>query len=146
MILPDDVAPGLVLRYAYLWAAEAAQGRDEGRKDRPVVVVLKREVVAGASSVIVAPITHSPPRNGTRAVPMDPRLKARLGLDDEASWIVTDEVNVFVWPGPDLRPIGGSAGDRCDYGYLPNTVFHEVVAAIALNRREQRLDLTRRDD
>jgi hypothetical protein len=32
--------PGLVIRYSYLWAREAEEGRDEGVKDRPCAIVL----------------------------------------------------------------------------------------------------------
>ncbi len=41
--------PGSVIRYAYLWADEQRRGREEGRKDRPVLVlavsVVQRENV-----------------------------------------------------------------------------------------------------
>ena len=30
--------PGLVIRYSYLWAREAAQGHEEGAKERPAAV------------------------------------------------------------------------------------------------------------
>ena len=46
------------------------------------------------------------------------RVKEHLGLDDERSWIVLDEFNVFTWPGFDLRPIKDRGG-RVDYGFLP---------------------------
>jgi hypothetical protein len=32
--------PGLVISYAYLWHHEHGAGREEGRKDRPSVIVL----------------------------------------------------------------------------------------------------------
>jgi hypothetical protein len=32
--------PGLVLNYAYLWHNEHRAGQEEGRKDRPGVIVL----------------------------------------------------------------------------------------------------------
>jgi hypothetical protein len=42
------------------------------------------------------------------------RVARHLGLDEERSWIVTTELNVFVWPGPDLRPIRHQSGGRHD--------------------------------
>ncbi len=33
--------------------------------------------------------------------------KRRLDLDKEASWVITTEVNRFVWPGPDIRKVPG---------------------------------------
>jgi hypothetical protein len=35
--------PGLVISYAYLWHHEHEAGREEGRKDRPSVIVLAVE-------------------------------------------------------------------------------------------------------
>ena len=35
--------PGLVISYAYLWHREHEAGREEGRKDRPSVIVLAIE-------------------------------------------------------------------------------------------------------
>jgi len=35
--------PGLVVSYAYLWHREKRAGQDEGRKDRPSVIVLAVE-------------------------------------------------------------------------------------------------------
>lgn len=149
MKLPDRLEPGLVLRYSYLWAADAERGDEEGRKDRPAVVVLAREIVRNSLVVTVAAITHSPPRDGSLAVAVGPAIKKRLGLDDEASWIVTSELNAFVWPGPDLRPIAanrGADGDRCYYGYIPNSLLNEVKQSIAENRRRQLLMLSRRSE
>lgn len=147
MRLPERVEPGLVLRYAYLWVDEAALGREEGRKDRPSVLVLAREMVRGSLLVTVAAITHLPPRSGRGAVEIPASVKERLGLDDDASWVVTDELNSFVWPGPDLRPIGTHHGDKADdcfYGVVPNSVLSKVVIAIQENRANQRLRLVKR--
>lgn len=147
MRLPDRVEPGLVLKYGYLWSDEAESGREDGRKDRPAVVVLRREIVRNTLMVTVAAMTHSPPRAGQRPVMVPPAVKQRLGLDEQASWIVTHELNTFVWPGPDLRPIGrlpGSADDRCFYGYIPNSLLRKIVQGIADNRTEQRFKLVKR--
>jgi hypothetical protein len=32
-------------------------------------------------------------------------IRAHLGLDAERCWIMVTEINRFIWPGPDLRPI-----------------------------------------
>jgi hypothetical protein len=49
--------PGLVLNFAYLWHREHQAGQEEGRKDRPSVIVLcvRRENDGGAL-VTVLPI------------------------------------------------------------------------------------------
>lgn len=60
MTWPTPV-PGLVIRYSFLWAQEAEEGRLEGVKDRPcaVVIVVKRPGASGPL-VRVLPVTHKP--------------------------------------------------------------------------------------
>ncbi len=118
--------PGLVIRYAYLWRAEAEAGRDEGSKDRPCAVVMAVDNADGEQEVLVLPITHSPPAYAADAVEIPAPTKARLGLDGERSWIVITESNQFVWPGPDLRPIPGRSEFTIDYGPLPGRFFAQV--------------------
>jgi len=114
---------GLVISYAYLWAAEFAQGREEGVKDRPCVVILAVEEMAGRHVVTVAPITHAAPADPGQAVEIPHATKKRLGLDDARSWIIVSEGNRFIWPGPDIRPI---APGRFEYGFLPPALFENV--------------------
>ncbi len=68
MSLPQP-APGLVIRYNYLWADEAARGNEEGSKDRPAAIVMAVKHSGGDEThVYVLPITHSPPLAGTEAL------------------------------------------------------------------------------
>ena len=68
MAFPDP-QPGLVIRYAYLWRSEAERGREEGGKDRPCAVVLAtKRGPEGKTTVVVAPITHSPPQDPKAAI------------------------------------------------------------------------------
>ena len=60
MPLPDPQL-GLVISYAYLWHHEHQAGQDEGRKDRPCVVVLAVDRGVDGLIVTVVPITHVPP-------------------------------------------------------------------------------------
>jgi len=58
-------------------------------------------------------------------------LRRWIGLDDRPQWIYTDEVNVFVWPGPDLRPASyitrrPVSAETCILGPLPDDWFAEV--------------------
>ncbi|WP_217430789.1 type II toxin-antitoxin system PemK/MazF family toxin [Sphingomonas bacterium] len=108
MSLPTP-EPGLVIPYAYLWRHEHRKGQEEGRKVRPSVIVLAvQNSKGGAPRVTVAPITHTPPAKDGEAIELPPRVKQALGLDDDRSWIVLDEVNQFAWPGYDIRPVPGS--------------------------------------
>ena len=120
--------PGLVIGYAYLWRRERQEGRDEGLKDRPSVIVLAVERDAdGATIVTVLPITHSAPFQPGDAVELPAAIKRHLGLDAERSWVVVSEGNEFLWPGYDLRKVGRQ--DRYDYGFLPPRFFNQVLAA-----------------
>jgi mRNA-degrading endonuclease toxin of MazEF toxin-antitoxin module len=94
--LPKPV-PGLVIRYAFLWSHDAERGLAEG-KDRPSVVVLATRQAGDQTIVTVAPITHSMPGDPDMGVEIPASTKARLGLDDDRSWVIVNEVNRFVWP------------------------------------------------
>ena len=97
MDIPDP-KPGLVIHYAYLWRDEQRRGLEEGRKDRPCAIVLAVAKTEGATRVVVAAITHTPPQPGTGGIAILPVTAKRLGLDDVPKWIVTHEFNLFIWP------------------------------------------------
>ncbi|HEX3882289.1 MAG TPA: hypothetical protein VHW66_06495 [Stellaceae bacterium] len=72
--------PGLVISYAYLWHDEHHAGREEGRKDRPSVIVLAVERDADDATIVtVLPITHTAPTEAAAAVEITPTGQA-------ASW------------------------------------------------------------
>lgn len=119
--------PGLVIRYSYLWKREADQGRIEGQKHRPCVVVVCVEDVDGEKVVTVAPITHMKPDDLAQSIELTPATRRRLGLDTQKNWIMATEVNSFFWPGPDLAP--NEAGSY-EYGELPAVVFNALKAKI----------------
>jgi hypothetical protein len=142
-----DPKPGLVIRYAYLWRSEEARGREEGAKDRPCAVALTTRRDGNKLIVVVAPITRTPPRDPRIAIEIPAAVKVRLRLDDERSWIVTSEVNVFTWPGPDLRPI--NPGDRAleyAHGYLPRGLARVMIAGIQEQMREGLAKIVQRDE
>ena len=150
MKILEQPSPGLVLSYSYLWADEAGTGRKEGLKARPAAVVLARRDLGPSQLVYVVPITHSPPTQEHTRVPIPPLVKRHLGLDDYQSWIDVTEVNIFVWPGPDLRPIH-RAPDRspddipCFYGYLSRGLFRTVKESLTRNHWLGRVHAVKRD-
>ena len=138
-----DPQPGLVISYAYLWKRDAAQGREEGTKYRPAVVVLAVESdEARGKTVLVAPITHRMPDDPATAIEMPPLTKRRLGLDPEPSWIIVSEVNRFEWPGPDLLPV---APGQWAHGMLPAGLFGIVRDRLARVARQRKLAQVRRE-
>jgi len=133
--LPEP-APGLVISYSYLWAAEHGEGAEEGIKNRPCVLVTARQLIGGRVIVTVVPVTHSAPRDPADAIEIPAALKTHLGLDDLPSWIMVTETNDFLWPGPDLRPI--SVG-RFHYGFLPPRFYAYLRNRIVESNRLRRL-------
>lgn len=129
MSLPTPEA-GLVIPYAYLWRHKHRKGQEEGRKVRPSVIMLAvQSPKDGAPRVTVAPITHTPTAKDGEAIELPPRVKQALGLDDDRSWIMLDEVNQFAWPGYDIRPVPGSK-DRFAYGFIPPKLYDTVIGRI----------------
>jgi hypothetical protein len=129
--------PGLVLNYAYLWHDEYLSGSQEGRKDRPSVIVFCATQQADQTVVVtVLPITHSPPSELLAVVEIPKAIKSHLGLDDNRSWVVVSEGNEFVWPGYDLRKVTKSG--EYGYGYLPPRFFAQVRDAFVAYYRTGR--------
>ncbi len=116
-----------MLCFAYLWAREAAAGQEEGLKDRPVVVVLATQETGDRLRVLVAPVTHSPPDDTATAIEMPAIVKRDLGLDRDRSWIMTNEINSFRWPGPDVRVLDNGTPF---YGAVPDWLFLRVRASV----------------
>ena len=78
-----------------------------------------------------------------------PKLKRYLGLDDEPSWIYTDQLNIFVWPGPDLRPgewlsTRPAASGTCVISPLPTDWFEEVKEHLAESYRLRMVETVKR--
>lgn len=136
--------PGLVISYAYVWRHEHDDGEEEGRKNRPCVIVLSVEKHHAGTQVTVAPITHTPPSGSTVGLEIPPRVKQHLGLDHERSRVILDEMNQFIWPGHDLRPVP-SKRDAYAYGFLPPRLFEAIKAGILDLIMKRRGKITPRD-
>lgn len=135
---------GLVVRYAFKWARDAAFPEKLG-EDRPCTVITTAEQTAGRLVVYVAPITHQPPRAGQTALLLPPTIKQNLGLDVERSWQVVEEVNAFIWPSSELLIVRGGAADPV-YGRLPPRFAKSVSEAVQAASVQQRLMVTRRSE
>lgn len=129
--------PGLVVRYGFLWRREAERGLEEAAKDRPcVVVVAVKKAPDGDICVVVAPVTSAPPRDPTASLEIPTAIREALGLSPNRQWLRFDELNRFVRPGFDLRPIPGR--NRVDYGMLPRGLFEAMRSAILDRQRRTR--------
>lgn len=94
--------------------------------------------------ILVAPITHAAPGKAADAVEIPANVKKQLGLDRERSWIVVDELNRFIWPGPDVRPVPGSEAPF--YDALPDWLFERVRQALLAHSAAGRLKVTGRTE
>lgn len=108
------------------------------------MVVVARIVRAGRTEIIVAPVTHSAPDRPDGAVEMPKRVKQALGLDEARSWVVTSELNCFIWPGPDIRVAPGR--ETPVYDAIPEILFNQVREALAKQVAAGRLRITKRDE
>lgn len=123
-MLPTDIKIGYIFRYSYLWHWQHREGREEGDKDRPCLVLAIVAVQEDGSHIVrVLPITHTAPADPNGAIEIPRSVKERLRLDDDRSWIILTESNRFAWPGPDLRPVESETGY---YGPIPPALFTEV--------------------
>jgi hypothetical protein len=136
--------PGLVISYSYLWHSEYKRDQEEGLKDRPCAIILVAEDAPEETVVTVVPITHSSPGDDAVEIPLT--VKRRLGLDEERSWIVVTEVNRFVWPGADLRPVPRGDHERFDYGFLPPSLFRQIRDRLLAAAAAQRLRVVPRSE
>ncbi|TDW28306.1 hypothetical protein EV128_109224 [Rhizobium azibense] len=61
-MLPTEPKVGWIFRYSYLWYWQHLEGREEGDKDRPALVLaIVAALEDGTPVVRVLPVTHSPP-------------------------------------------------------------------------------------
>lgn len=143
--LPKRPVVGLTICYSYLWHREFCDlERREGLKYRPCVIVLSHEAVKGLSGRFVAdvaPVSHSRQYDGD-AVEIPLTVKRRMGLDMDHSWIVTTEINRFIWPGPDLHPVRRSdspAETNWHWGVMAADVFRSAKEKILARRGDRSL-------
>lgn len=135
---------GHIINYRFLWEAEAAQGLEDAKKARPSAVLLTTEADEdGAVTVYVLPITHSRPTDNRNAIEIPPQVAKTAGLDDEQCWIITNQLNVFTWPGFDLEPVGG--GLVVSLGKLPPGIAQDMVLAVEENIRDSEIVTINRD-
>jgi hypothetical protein len=138
-------AVGDVIRYAYLWSHESGAGREEGTKDRPAAIVALLRGDDGRDEVVVFPITSSPPAEAAAGVEIPAATRDRLGLQDGPCWVIVTEVNIFVWPGPDLRR-PENPNDGFVYGSLPHALMLRIKQSFAAWRARGRVRAIRRSE
>lgn len=123
-----------------------AAGADEASKDRPCAIVVAASTGPdGDVRVTVAAITHGQPEDPAGSLEIPPATCRTLGLDSASHWLRFDELNRFIWPGFDLRPIPGRPEDSV-YGMLPPAVYERLRQGILQRQKAARLRIQNRDD
>ena len=107
-------------------------------------MVLATQKRSHGTEVVVVPVTTKQPASASAAVEMPERVRRHLGLGAERCWIVADEVNLFTWPGPDLRPVRRDGEVSPFYGKIPGKLLEQVRAKLANAGR--RVGVTRRTE
>ena len=115
---------GTVIRFSYLWKRQQAAGQAEPDKDRPAVIVVRSDK---RGRCIVVPVTHAPPYDETCAIELPEAERSRLGLDNERSWVMLDEVNAFVWPGSYVQAVPKLLPPTPIYGAVTKPFFAELL-------------------
>lgn len=139
--------PGLVIRYDFLWKDDADKGAMQGRKDRPCAIILATAPKPGADrEVLLCPITHSAPKAGETAVEIPVKMARHLNLDDERSWLKTNQLNTIVWPENQL-PFGvvPAHKNRWVFGHLHKSLAETAFEQVRENSRAHRLKNVRRE-
>ncbi|HIJ37432.1 MAG TPA: growth inhibitor PemK [Rhodospirillaceae bacterium] len=122
--------PGLVIHYEYLWRHEHERGDVEGQKRRPCAIVVAVQNIHGNQETVVAPITHLEPQAPAEGIEIPLRVKKYLGLDDQRSWVIVSDLNVFLWPGVDIYQVPNLPSGTFAYGLLPPVLFEQIRARI----------------
>ena len=86
-------ANGSVIRYPYLWKWQEARGESEGRKSRPVCLVLS--IAKGDKThLVLLAVSGTPPMTGQSAIEVPQLERKRAGLRDwKDAWVTVSEYN-----------------------------------------------------
>jgi len=91
--MSDLPANGSVIRYPYLWRWQNERGETEGRKERPVCMMLAIPRGEETHLVLLA-ISGTPPRSDQTALEIPPLECRRAGIREwKESWITVSEFN-----------------------------------------------------
>ncbi len=148
MKIPAAPPVGSLIAYEYLWRSQSSY-REDGAKTYPTALLMATEISDGVVVAYALGVSHRAPGKDERALQLPAKLQKWLGLDDEPCWIYTDQMNVFTWPGPDLRQADRlstrkDAVDTCVIAPLPDDWFETVKAHLLESRQLRRLSVQKR--
>lgn len=113
MAMTDVPPKGSVIVYPYLWLDQARAGETEGRRARPVCMVLKvHDQIAGLNHLLLLAISSKPPSLGQKALEIPDTERRRVKLDvDAKAWVYVSEYNYDIagksfYFEPGVEPLG----------------------------------------
>ena len=110
--MTNDLKPGVVITYPYLWQREADNGETEGRKPRPTCIAVSVRGHDGGTHLVLLAVTSQPPASQRIAIEVPDTELRRGGLKDwQKAWVIVDEYNYDVvetsyYLEPGREPIG----------------------------------------
>lgn len=91
--MATELRHGDILEYPYLWAWQKENGETEGRKERPVCLLVSIAESSGTALVFLA-LTSTAPGPDNVVVEIPAIEARRAGLDDwKRGWVVVSEAN-----------------------------------------------------
>jgi len=120
----------------------------ESGKDRPCAIVLvAKDKADGSKDVLLCAITHAPPGHAETAIKIPAAVARYLGLDDEQSWIKTDQINRLNW-ARDRIPYGITPARKGEwfFGTLPHALGEQVFNQIREKAHARTLRTVDRDN
>jgi hypothetical protein len=91
----EDLRPGTIIRYPYLWSWQHTRGETEGRKLRPVCMIYsQRDPKQGITHLFLLVISSQPPLAASDALVIPDLDRRRAGLGEwKDAWITVNETN-----------------------------------------------------
>ena len=95
--MSDELRPGSIITYPYLWRWQSERGETEGRKERPVCVVIVVVGADGLTHLALLAISSRPPTASEVALEVPEIERRRAGLSDfRKAWVTVGEYNYDV--------------------------------------------------
>jgi len=109
---PELLRPGTVIVYPYLWKHQQSRGETEGRKGRPVCMILAVKSADGATHMVLLAISTKPPIAEQSAIEVPETEHRRAGIGEAGRcWITVSEYNYDIvedsfYLDPAQQPLG----------------------------------------
>lgn len=130
---------GQIFDYHYLWKWQDEKGETEGRKRRPVCMVLTVVNSEGNHVLFIVPITSKKPTSNRIAISI-PEIEAhRANLDTTIPlWIIVDELNV------DILETSYTLESRTPRGQFGSAFTDAVLIEIRNVRKMGKVNISKR--